>query len=111
FEQAGIEALPSVRVAPLRVAQSPLSMECELFQIVPVGSGPLAANIVIGKVVLMHVADGLMNERGLIDPAKLDTIARMGESTYATTRDRFDLPRPTAPGVAPEIAPAPTKVK
>jgi hypothetical protein len=30
-----------------------------------------------------------------IDPAKLDTIARLGGNTCSTIRDRFEMPTPT----------------
>lgn len=97
FEQAGLTATPSERVAPPRVAEAPVSMECEVMQVVPVGDGPLAANIVVGRVVMMHLAEGVSNADGVVDPAVLDTIGRMGGADYSTTRDRFAMPRPTAP--------------
>jgi len=97
FEQAGLTAAPSVCVAPPRVAEAPVAMECEVMQVVPVGDGPLAANLVIGRIVMMHLAEGVSNGDGVVDPAALDTIGRMGGSDYSTTRDRFEMPRPTAP--------------
>ena len=97
FEQAGLTATPSERVAPPRVAEAPVAMECEVMQIVPVGEGPLAANLVIGRVVMMHMADGLCNGDGVVDPAVLDTVGRMGGADYSTTRDRFAMPRPSDP--------------
>ena len=51
FEMCGIEATPSARVAPLRVARSPAAFECRLMQVVEVGSGPGAASLVIGEIV------------------------------------------------------------
>lgn len=97
FEQAGIAATPSVRVAPPRVAESPVAMECELIQVVTVGEGPLGANLVIGRIVMMHLAEGVCSDEGIVDPAALDTIGRMGGADYCTTRDRFEMPRPTGP--------------
>ncbi|MFI4860605.1 MAG: flavin reductase family protein [Phycisphaerales bacterium JB063] len=97
FEAAGIETLLSERIAPPRVAQSPVAMECETLQIINVGEGPLGANLVIGRIVMMHLADGVCSDQGVVDPAKLDTIGRMGGSDYSTTRDRFEMPRPTSP--------------
>jgi hypothetical protein len=34
-------------------------------------------------------------DRMRIDPAKLDTIARLGGNTCSTIRDRFEMPTPT----------------
>jgi hypothetical protein len=42
----------------------------------------------------MHVNEAVLNPDGGIDPHLLDTVGRLGGSTYATTRDRFDLDRP-----------------
>ena len=97
FEHAGLTPLACEAVAPPRVAEAQAAMECELIQIVPVGEGPLAANLVIGRVVRMHLAEGLCDEAGVIDPGRLDTIGRMGGADYSTTRDRFAMPRPESP--------------
>jgi flavin reductase (DIM6/NTAB) family NADH-FMN oxidoreductase RutF len=98
FAACGLATVPSVRVKPPRVKESPVQMECVLHDIVHIGApdGPLAGNIVIGRVVLMHIADDVLDSNGQIDPAKLDTIGRMGGNFYSTTRDRFEMPRPEA---------------
>lgn len=97
FEQAGLTSAASERVAPPRVADAPVAMECELMQVVPVGEGALAANLVIGRIVMMHLADDACNAEGVVDPAVLDTVGRMGGADYSTTRDRFEMPRPAGP--------------
>ena len=94
FERCGLTAVPSARVRPPRVAESPVQLECELFTIVPVGDGPLAANVVIGRVVLLHADDAVLDAAGQIDPDKLDTVGRMGGTLYTRTRDRFEMDRP-----------------
>lgn len=91
FEEAGLSAIPSEKIQPPRVAESPVQFECELIQIVPVGDGPLAANVVIGKILLIHVDDSVLNEAGKIDPAKVDLIGRMGGRDYCRTTERFTL--------------------
>jgi flavin reductase (DIM6/NTAB) family NADH-FMN oxidoreductase RutF len=91
LDSAGLTEKPSVRVQPPGVAQSPIQFECELIQIVPVGTGPLAANVIIGKILLMNINDSVLDEQGKIDPARLDTVGRMGGLTYCRTQDRFDL--------------------
>lgn len=94
FEAVGLATEPSQRIKPPRVQGAPIQMECELIQIVPVGEGPLASNLVIGKILLMHVDDQVVDPEGQIDPEKVDSVGRMGGATYSMTRDRFDLPRP-----------------
>ncbi len=95
FEKAGVTPLPSVKIRPFRVKESPVSYECELQQIVRIGEGPLAGNLVIGKVVYFHCADSIYNN-GKIRHQDLKAIARMEGAWYARTSDAFELPRPEA---------------
>jgi flavin reductase (DIM6/NTAB) family NADH-FMN oxidoreductase RutF len=92
FDLAGLELEASSKVAPPRVAASPVAIECELDGIREIGTDP--AYVVFGRVVAMHYRRDLLDERGRIDPGKLDAVARMGGSMYSTTRDRFELRRP-----------------
>lgn len=91
FELAGLTAVAAEHVHSSIVAEAPVAIECRLDRIVEVGNGRL----VIGQVATFHVAERLFDERDRVDPAKLDAVARMGGSTYATTRDRFELRRPS----------------
>jgi flavin reductase (DIM6/NTAB) family NADH-FMN oxidoreductase RutF len=94
FETAGIDAVPSLKVKPPRVKDSPVYMECVLHQIIHVGEGALGANVVIGRIVCLEVSDAVLNASGEVDARKLDTIGRMGGSLYSRTTDLFELPRP-----------------
>jgi len=94
FERFGIGAAPALRVAPPRVATAPAAFECRVDRIVRVGEGPLAGNIVIGRILCLHVDESVLGSDGRIDPARLDTIGRMGGEMYARTTDRFEIPRP-----------------
>lgn len=94
FEKAGLKAVPSDKVKPARVDGSPVSYECEVLQIVTLSTGPLGGNLVIGRVVRVHVADALWNG-GKPRHQDLDLIGRMGGAWYARTRDSFELARPT----------------
>ncbi|EIP97525.1 putative DIM6/NTAB family protein [Opitutaceae bacterium TAV1] len=94
FEAFGIEPAASLHIRPPRVAAAPAAFECRLHQIVNVGEGPLAAHIIIGRILCAHISDTVLDERGRVDPAKLDTIGRMGGEDYAGTRERFTVKRP-----------------
>jgi flavin reductase (DIM6/NTAB) family NADH-FMN oxidoreductase RutF len=94
FQMSGLTAVKSDLVAPMRVAESPVSMECLLMQIVEVGNGPMSGNIVIGEVVRFHVNDAIIDDQFKIDADKLKAVGRMSGYDYATTRDRFSLVRP-----------------
>jgi flavin reductase (DIM6/NTAB) family NADH-FMN oxidoreductase RutF len=97
FEQVGLTRAPSVYVQPPRVAESPIAMECKLFQVVAHGAGPVAANYVIGEVLCFHIAETLLTPEGIVDNLVADYIGRMGESWYvrATPEAMFRLERPT----------------
>jgi len=89
---AGLGTLPSVRVAPPRIAESPVAMECETFQIVPIGNYVL----VLGRVLAMHIRDDcvLDAERHYIDSAGLKLIGRMAAPDwYVRTSDLFAMSR------------------
>ena len=94
FETFGIASTPSERVRPPRVAAAPVAFECTLDRFVHVGEGPLAANVVFGRILLAHVRDDMLADDGKPDPAKLDLIGRMGGESYARTTERFALKRP-----------------
>jgi flavin reductase (DIM6/NTAB) family NADH-FMN oxidoreductase RutF len=95
WEEAGFTPVPGVKVRPSRVLESPMAIECRLFQVVPHGEGPLAANYVIGEVVLIHVSRAVLVD-GAIDPQRVDYITRMGADWYtrAVPESLFELPRP-----------------
>ena len=94
FEKFGIAAAASDKVRPPRVAGAPVAFECALHQIVKIGEGPLAANVVFGRILTVHVRDDVLGADGKPDAAKLDLIGRMGGDDYTTTRDVFALQRP-----------------
>jgi flavin reductase (DIM6/NTAB) family NADH-FMN oxidoreductase RutF len=94
FERFGIEQAPSTQIRPPRVAASPIAFECTLDQIVRVGEGPLAANVVFGRIRHAHVSDSILGPDGLPDPGKLDLVGRLGGELYARTTERFALKRP-----------------
>jgi len=91
---AQLTTVPSTKVRPPRIAESPVHMECIVRQIIPCGTGPIAANLVIGEVVAMHVAESVLDEQRRIDPTKLQTVARMGSDYWCRTTDLFEQKRP-----------------
>ncbi|MCE9602356.1 MAG: flavin reductase family protein [Gemmatimonadetes bacterium] len=104
FDAAGFTRVPSTVVTPPRVGESLAQLECEVFQIVPHGSGPQHSTWVIGEVLVLHVDDSLIAEDGLPDTTRLHPAARLGrqEWAYVTAQNMLILPRPTTvPGGKP----------
>lgn len=92
--EAGLTTLPSAKVRPPRIAESPVAFECALMQIVELGS----YGLVLGRVLAIHIRD-----EAVIDPVKcyvdtpaLGLIGRMhGTGWYARTTDLFEMRRLT----------------
>lgn len=92
--EAGLTPLPSSRVAPPRIAESPVALECETFQLVPAGRH----TIVLGRVLAVHVRDDCVLDAAkcYVDTPRLGLVGRMhGRGWYVRTTDRFELPRMT----------------
>ena len=95
FDKSGLTMLKSELVRPFRVAESPIQMECKVIEIKPLGQDKGAGNLVICKVLKLHVSDEVLNIKGEIDQEKLDLVARGGGSYYIRAKDGFlEIPKP-----------------
>jgi flavin reductase (DIM6/NTAB) family NADH-FMN oxidoreductase RutF len=83
FKKAGFTPLPSERIKPFRVAESPVQMECVVDKILPLGDDGGAGNLIFCKIVMMHIAEEILNDNGRINPHKIDLMGRMGRFYYA----------------------------
>lgn len=82
FEKAGFTPVPSDIVKPFRVKESPVNMECKVQQIIPLGDKGGAGHLIICEVVRMHLDEAIFDERGRIDPHRIDLMGRMGRAFY-----------------------------
>ena len=89
--EVGLTKLACDKVAPPRLAEAPVAMECKLERIVE--GGKTGTAVIIGEILLWHISDDVLVE-GRIDPHRLDAIGRMGGPSYVRTRDIFDMTRP-----------------
>ena len=83
--EAGLATKPSVRVAPPRIADSPVALECRLHSLVEFGT---AQSLIVGEVLALHVRDDavLDAETCRIDTARLGLIGRgYGPDGYIRT--------------------------
>lgn len=96
FERAGLEKQASMTVTPPRVAASPVHFECEVIQIITIpGRSPAGtADIVFGKVRLVHIAPWALTDDGRLDVVKIKPIARMGYYDYTSVDSIFTMPPP-----------------
>ncbi|MGB7862242.1 MAG: flavin reductase family protein, partial [Candidatus Sulfotelmatobacter sp.] len=73
FELAKLTPEPSKIVRPPRVAESPVSFECKLHQILDFSPAPTSGSLVIGKIVSIHMNDAHIKD-GRLDRNSLDLI-------------------------------------
>jgi flavin reductase (DIM6/NTAB) family NADH-FMN oxidoreductase RutF len=99
FDLGGLTPEPSRVVGVPRVAESPVSMECRLSQLVQLtsASGTLVSSwLVLGEVVGVHIREDLL-EDGVYNTAKAQPVLRGGgpSAYFEISEDaRFDLTRP-----------------
>ena len=93
FELAKVTPEPSKIVRSQRVAESPVSFECKLHQILDFSPEPTSSSLVIGQIVSIHIDDAHLKD-GRLDRNSLDLIGRMGGIQYTRTTQRFEMVRP-----------------
>src|SRR5690606_34731791 len=96
FQKAGLTEVPSMKVRPPRVKESKASFECKVRDLIYLGEGGGAGTLVVCEVLMIHVDESVLNERGLIDTRKIDLVGRMGESWYTHSNgdSLFEIPKP-----------------
>jgi flavin reductase (DIM6/NTAB) family NADH-FMN oxidoreductase RutF len=93
FELAKLTPQASKIVRPPRVAESPVSFECRLHQILDFSSAPTSGSLVIGEIVSIHINDAHLKD-GKLNRNSLDLIGRMSGLQYTRTTERFEIVRP-----------------
>jgi flavin reductase (DIM6/NTAB) family NADH-FMN oxidoreductase RutF len=96
FIKAGFTQASSAKVRPPRVAESPISFECRVNQVISLGTQGGAGNLVICEVLLAHFNDEIIDADGRINPWKVDAVARMGNDYYCRAQGDaiFEVPKP-----------------
>lgn len=99
FVKAGLTPIPSVKVKPPRIKESPIHIEVQVREIIVTGNQGGASNLVLCEPLLIHLEESVLDEDGLPNPYKLDLVARMGKSYYVRAQGDaiFQLPTPTQP--------------
>ena len=96
FIETGLTQVKSMLVKPPRVLESPVSFECKVQDIVSLGESGGAGQLIIAKVVQIHIDKKFIDNKGDIDSEKLDLVARMGGDWYTRTtkESMFKIPKP-----------------
>lgn len=106
FEVVGLTKAPSVLVKAPRVAESPIQFECKYVQTIRLpGEGRCGTcDIIIGKVVGVHIKDEFIGEGDKVDIVKIKPLARLGYSDYTTVDYTFEMEPSKAAGVRDDLA-------
>jgi len=96
FEKAGFTPLPSSFVKPFRVAESPAAFECRVEQVIHTGNQGGAGNLVICRILSLHLNSQFLDSNGKVLQADLDLVGRMGYEFYcrANSDSIFEVPKP-----------------
>lgn len=80
FDRAGLVPVAGEHVAAPRIAAAPVSFECRLHQMVPLGQSYL----IIGRVVAVHAQDGLVHDNFAVDLYAYRPLGRMAGPRFCT---------------------------
>ncbi|MFG2894408.1 flavin reductase family protein [Streptomyces sp. NPDC048248] len=88
FESVGIASEPGLRVKPLRVAASPVALECEVHSTIRIGD----STVVFGRVVHAVVSEDVMVD-GHPEISRLKPLSRLGKDEWGTIGEVRELSR------------------
>ncbi len=96
FTKSGLTPVPSLKVKPPRVAESPASFECIVKQVIETGSEGGAGNLIVCEVLTAHIDEDILDDSGIIDPFRLDAVGRMGGNWYCRAQGEalFEVAKP-----------------
>ncbi|MBD1364152.1 flavin reductase family protein [Mucilaginibacter sp. ZT4R22] len=96
FIKSGLTPLASELVKPPRVAESPVQFECVVREVISLGDGPGAGNLVLAEIKLIHINEDVLDDTGKIDQEKIDLVARLGGDWYCrvTADNLFKVAKP-----------------
>ena len=105
FVKAGFTPLASELVKPMRVKESPVQLECKVFELREIEN----CNLVFCEVVKIHIDEAVLDANRKIDQRKIDLVARMGGNWYCRAHGDalFEIEKPiTTMGVGVDAIPA-----
>ncbi|MFO0495426.1 MAG: flavin reductase family protein [Flavobacteriia bacterium] len=96
FTKAGFTPIASETISPMRVAESPVQFECKVNEVIELGDGGGAGNLIICEVTRIHIDEKILDENGMIDQHKIDLVSRMGGNWYcrADKNSMFEIAKP-----------------
>ena len=94
FELAGVTAIPSQKIKPMRVQESPITFECELVHHYFLeGHKYGGACVIIGRIVMMHFDDAILLDNYKINLENYKPVSRLAGSNYSKIGELFSVKR------------------
>jgi len=92
FTKAGFTAIASDLIKPMRVKESPVQLECKVFELKEIGN----CNLVFCEIVKIHIDEAVLDATKKIDQQKIDLVARMGGNWYCRAHGDalFEIEKP-----------------
>jgi hypothetical protein len=105
FTKAGFTPIASELIKPMRVAESPVQLECKVFEVKEIGN----CNLVMCEIIKIHINESVLGANNLIDQQKIDLVARMGGNWYCRAHGDalFEIEKPiTTIGIGVDSIPS-----
>ena len=94
FELAGLTPVPSLKIKPMRVKESPINFECEMVHHYFLENHKYGgACIIIGRIVMMHFENDILLDNYKINLENYKPVSRLAESNYAKIGELFSVKR------------------
>ena len=71
------------------VKESPFIMECKLIKILELGGKPSSGNLILGEVLMFHIKEDILDDRGRVDLRKIDQVGRSGGPWYTEVKKSY----------------------
>ncbi|MFI5155067.1 MAG: flavin reductase family protein [Chitinophagales bacterium] len=109
FKKAGFTEEPAALVRPPMVKESKIKFECKVEGIQSLGESGGSGNLVICRILRMHIDDSILDDKNKIDQRKIHHVARMGGDWYCKVDEHnlFTVHKPTTElGIGIDALPA-----
>lgn len=96
FTESGLTPEPCRNIPVMRVAESPVAIECRLSQVLtltPSTGADCTNRVAIGEVVGIHIDPSVLRD-GLVDIDLLKPLSRLGYREYSVPPRSFEMIRP-----------------
>jgi flavin reductase (DIM6/NTAB) family NADH-FMN oxidoreductase RutF len=90
-EKTGVVLIPSTFIAVPRVRDAGIVFECVLERVIHAGTGPQGANLVLGRIKVMHVNEEIMESPKCIDWKRSGILGRLSGTRFCRIRSVIEL--------------------